>query len=523
MFLADAVAAYVESLTERELDAPLLALLGRLGFDKVHLVHGAYEFGKDFVAQRTEDGIRYQYCLQSKAGDLGAAGWRAVRQQVDAMRTGTVAHPDFDPGLERRLVVVTNGRLTGSAPVEAQDYNAHHRGRGEATAEFWDADVLVPHFEGVLVEGVPAQDRARTLELLGRLGQGMGTRQDISAYARPWFAAGLAPSQRWGHVLTGAMLAKHAADQGREDLAAQIAFRLLRAAWERPEPVDPTETAVARRLFETHADQVWRQVKDEDPIAVTLRCRTGIDAFVLHPVKAARLCECLGLLALLSLGGPDAGRADDIGEYLARFVAASPAAAHLVSDDAAFSVLAAAVALAATGRTASAEPYLRQVAVWVLDLVEHGAGLADAAEPATAAVRRLLGPAYPPLAPPGREPAAYALAVVLDLAHVLGFHGLYRDLVNDLEAVDAIAQIVAPDGEGGHRLIARIDYTADSGPVPADHHADPADGTPAGRDRQWFDCVAGWATYRDRHVPAVLHALLESAAASDDGRDRGAR
>lgn len=151
MFLADAVAAYVESLTERELDAPLIALLGRLGFDNVHLVHGAYEFGKDFVAQRTEDGVRYQYCLQSKAGNLGAGDWRAVRQQVDAMRTGTVAHPDFDPGLERRLVVVTNGRLTGGAPVEAQDYNAHHRARGEAIAEFWDADVLVPHFEDVPV------------------------------------------------------------------------------------------------------------------------------------------------------------------------------------------------------------------------------------------------------------------------------------------------------------------------------------------------------------------------------------
>lgn len=101
MFLADAVAAYVEGLTERELDAPLLALLRRLGFHHVHLVHGAYEFGKDFVAQRHEDGVEYQYCLQSKAGDLGSAGWRDVRQQVDAMRTGSVVHPDFDPSLQR--------------------------------------------------------------------------------------------------------------------------------------------------------------------------------------------------------------------------------------------------------------------------------------------------------------------------------------------------------------------------------------------------------------------------------------
>ncbi len=43
MFLADAVAAYVEALTERELDAPLIALMHRLGFSHVHLVHGPFE------------------------------------------------------------------------------------------------------------------------------------------------------------------------------------------------------------------------------------------------------------------------------------------------------------------------------------------------------------------------------------------------------------------------------------------------------------------------------------------------
>ncbi len=181
MFLADVVAAYVESLTERELDAPLVALLRRLGFDRVHLIHGAYEFGKDFIAQRNEDGVTYQYCLQSNSGNLGSGAWRSVRSQVDAMQTGTVAHPDFDPTLQRQLVVVTNGRLTGGAPIEAQDYNAHHRGRGEAVAEFWDAGFLIPQFEAVLVEGVPAQGRARTLEMLGRLGQGLGTRQELAA------------------------------------------------------------------------------------------------------------------------------------------------------------------------------------------------------------------------------------------------------------------------------------------------------------------------------------------------------
>ncbi len=246
--------------------------------------------------------------------------------------------------------------------------------------------------------------------------------------------------------------ARHASEQGREDLAAQIAFLLLRAAWERTEPIDAAELVVARRLFEDQADHVWQQVKDANPVDLTTRSRTGLDGFVLHPVKAARLCECLALLALLSLDGPAAGRADAIGDYLARFVAASPAAAHPVSDEAASSVLATTTALAATGRADAAGPFLKACAVWVLDAIEHCAGLAAVGEPAEAAVRRLLGAAYPSLWPPAPETSSYTLAVLLDLAHLLGFRELYEDLLNDLDAVGAIAQMVAPDEDGGQRL-----------------------------------------------------------------------
>jgi hypothetical protein len=111
MFLADAVAAYVTNLTERELDAPLIALLRSRGFTDGHLLHGNYEFGKDLIARRVEDGVEYQYCIQSKAGDLNASLGRGVRQQVDVMRISRVAHPAFDSVLPRRLVVATNGRL----------------------------------------------------------------------------------------------------------------------------------------------------------------------------------------------------------------------------------------------------------------------------------------------------------------------------------------------------------------------------------------------------------------------------
>jgi len=518
MFLADAVAAYVEGLTEREFDAPLLALLRRLGFQHVHVVHGAYEFGRDFVARRHEDGVEYQYCLQSKAGDLASAGWRDVRQQVDAMRSGSVVHPDFDPSLRRRLVVVTNGRLKGGAGVEFQDYNRYHQDREEVPTELWDIDWLVPQFEAVLVEGVPAKDRARTLEMLGRLGQGAGSRLDLREYARAWFQPVLGPAQRWGNVLTGAMLAKEAAAHGREDLAAQVAFLLLRAAWENPPEADRpdrTELAVARRLFSAHAAEFWEAVKTEDPLDLTTRSKTGLDAFVTHPVRAARLCEQLCLLGVLAHTERKTALAEEIAAYVEAFLGVSPGAAHPVSDEWAFSLLVTVVLLALTDHRDTARSALRTAAVWLLDRVEHGSGIVRAGEPASAAVRQLLGPAYPHFKL-GHEPAAYAFTVVLDLAHLCGFEDLYSDLLSDLDAVGAMASIIVERSPDNAELVARLAYSTEVVPV-AVHHGIPAESTPPGAAGALFDCIGAWATTRDRHLPTVLAALLPAAPSVTTG------
>jgi len=432
-----------------------------------------------------------------------------VRQQVDAMRTGSVVHPDFDPSLRRRLVVVTNGRLKGGAGVEFQDYDRHHRNRGEAPTELWDIDWLVPQFEAVLVEGVPARDRARTMEMLGRLGQGAGSRLDLRGYTRAWFQPGLGPAERWGNVLTGAMLAKEAAAHGREDLAAQVAFLLLRVAWENPPEADGpdrTELAVARRLFSAHAAEFWEAVKTEDPLDLTTRYETGLDAFVTHPLRAARLCEQLCLFGVLAHTEGEDALAGEIAAYVDAFLGASPGAAHPVSDEWAFSLLVTVVLLALTGHRDTARSTLRTAAVWLLDRVEHGHGIVRAGEPASAAVRQLLGPAYPHLKL-GHEPTAYALSVVLDLAHLCGFDDLYADLLSDLDVVGAMASIVVERSPGDAELVARLAYSNEVDPV-AVHHGVPAESTPPGAAGVLFDCIAAWATTRDRHLPAVLAALL---------------
>lgn len=65
---------YLQGVSEREFDMPLMALLVSRQFFDVHKIHGAYEFGKDFIAKRSHDGIVHQYAIQSKAGDLNQRG-----------------------------------------------------------------------------------------------------------------------------------------------------------------------------------------------------------------------------------------------------------------------------------------------------------------------------------------------------------------------------------------------------------------------------------------------------------------
>ncbi|HUB37090.1 MAG TPA: restriction endonuclease, partial [Solirubrobacteraceae bacterium] len=110
--LSDAVAAYLESVSERAFDEPLMALLRARGFASVRLVHGAREFGKDVIAQRGGE----QWGFQSKAGNMGQSEWRALTGQLDELRVVNLGHGAFNTDLPRRPVLVTTGRLVGNAP-----------------------------------------------------------------------------------------------------------------------------------------------------------------------------------------------------------------------------------------------------------------------------------------------------------------------------------------------------------------------------------------------------------------------
>ena len=113
---------FLSSVTEREFDAPLVALLRAHGYREVHLVHGQFEFGKDVIAKAEVDGVLKQYVFQSKAGDIGLPQWSAMYGQIEMLRLNELSHPAFDAALPRVPILVTTGlahrrRARGGAGV----------------------------------------------------------------------------------------------------------------------------------------------------------------------------------------------------------------------------------------------------------------------------------------------------------------------------------------------------------------------------------------------------------------------
>jgi hypothetical protein len=104
---------YLNSIKERDLDFPLSSLLQGMGFYDIHFTHGGVEFGKDFIAKRVDDGVEYQYAIQSKKGDINQALWRnEVRGQLEEAVVSDLSHPQFSTDLPRKAILVTTGRLS---------------------------------------------------------------------------------------------------------------------------------------------------------------------------------------------------------------------------------------------------------------------------------------------------------------------------------------------------------------------------------------------------------------------------
>lgn len=519
--LDDAVADFLDRVTEREFDAPFVALLRAHGYSKIHVLHGQFEFGKDVIAQGGKP--KLQYAFQTKAGDISLPKWTSeVRGQVEIMRTNDLAHPDYDTGLPREAVLVLTGRLVGGAPLEVQNYKQHVGDAGGTGFDVWTRDRLIELMVASPEAGLTGFSDGPLLELLGRIDQGGIGEPVIERFSERWM--GGASGISWRATLEAAIVANRLRLGGRLDLACFATLCLLRAIWASAHASDPPsqitieQRDAAVQMFLNYGRLLWSSRSDEllDPRELL---RDDIGLFVTYPVQCLRLIEIFGLYGLAV-----AEEADDVAEWIARFLCAQPGAAHPVSDRWAVSLIPVVVLVARVNRDACRE-YLTEVLRWMGDRHDNGGlGLAGPHADPFEEVEYLLGSSLEHVRR-GQRRQSYLAAVVLDLATLLADEGLYDLAYNEVAALDVRPFLAVPRDDVSQYMVSGhgVDVPVNASPNYADYFANGADGQMAthqdnelaryylGRIGRLWDHLTLSTVTRDRHWFAGLRALLDSS------------
>jgi hypothetical protein len=271
---------------------------------------------------------------------------------------------------------------------------------------------------------------------------------------------------------------------------------------------------VARTMFLNYAAQVWENCSDQllDPKELI---REDLGVFVTYPVQCARLIEILGMYGLT-----EPSVAEEVADWLARFVEAQPGAAHPISDRWALSVLAATLLL---GRFYKDEctTYLTEVLRWLGDRHDReGLGVAGPHAEPLEEVEYLLGTSFEHV---DRSPRrhSYLAALLLDLAAVLEDQVLYDLAYNEIAALDIRPFLALPRDDvsqymaTGHGIDVPVntspkynEYWSDgTGWVMAAHHDEDLSRFYLGRIDKLWDQLAVCLVTRDRHWVAGLRAL----------------
>lgn len=495
--LRDIVGTFLDTLTEREFDGPLLALLASRGFTDIHFIHGGFEFGKDVLAKRADPktGEVRQYAIQSKAGDLGQGEWRAVRPQLEESEYNPLGHPSFDTSLPRVAVLVTTGRLKGSAPTDVTEYRKSVAARGIADLEIWEKSDLVDWMCDDPVAGVAGEVQKDLLAMMTSILDKGVTERRIEAYTRRWLGPGESPRA----AIEAAILINALTRGKRLDLAASVALQFFRAASEDEQaPVDLDEAA--RRLLVDLFTRMLDQVEPllADPLDLA-RSTVSQISYLTYPVICCRLAEAAALgLALVRESDPSqAARFETALVSLAQ----QPGSARPPGDLFATSVVATTLLLGTFSRPA-AKDYLGRVARWLLDRHDDdlaGLGLASLNEDEETTAARLLGGSLESTTL-ARRTSSYLTTAVMDLALFLGEADLYEALRDNLGALRIVPESTSADesvahwSRGGANVWPqpRVDFEAWDVQAKVE---------PASVDRDPVEALLLTAACRSRHYP----------------------
>jgi len=444
---------YLSSIKdERDFDYPLSSLLQAMGFYDIHFTHGGVEFGKDFIAKRIDDGIKYQYAVQSKRGNISQGLWRnEIKGQLEEAISSDLSHPQFNTGWPRKVVLATTGRLSTNARLATQEFKTKLESSNQIQELiFWEKEQLAQLSEEYGFSGIH-QTTAKGLRgfaqfylTYSKAIEGNLSDREVEEFSRLWLDESLNYKKRILRASLEAEIIATRLVEGQHIYEAIIVYlSLARAVMEVTYENDDTfVTEILEETIKTRViplcKQFFHQLKSDweeaEKSLLHLCLKDSSFPMVHYLVWCARVLETVSLYFFLV---KDQAEKDEIIAFLTEFIEKEEGCGHIPGDRYAVSLVWGVLALLQVGKANDARALVKRSVVWLCDRVEKGFGIARYEADEHEETYTLLG--YPfDFIKVEKNRSSFLATIAPDLAAFMGDTDFYADIVNDFEACEVV-------------------------------------------------------------------------------------
>ncbi len=447
--LRNALEDYLNSIIERDFDYPLTSLLQAKGFYDIHFTHGRNEIGKDFIAKKLENGIEYQYAIQSKRGNIGQPDLDKIQGQLLLASISGLSHPQFNKSLERRVILVTTGRLIGNAPIILQDFNDVLENEYQKNGiEFWGQERLIQDADEFGFSGIH-QNTARELKGISQFYltyskaiEGNLSDREIEEFSQLWLDEKLDYKKRIFRASIEAEIIASKLIEGEQLYEAMITYlSLARVVMQVTYETDDNFVIeiykeILNEKILTFCRKFINQIKTEwEQVGRSLLhlCLRHSSFPMLHYIIwCVRVSEIASLNYFLT---QDESEKNEVIEFIKSFSETEEGFGHLPSDRYAVSLVWIILALLQSDKREEAIEIVRESAIWLFDRVENGFGLARYEADEQTETNTLLG--YPfDFVNVQKNTSSFLATILADLAAFIGDKEFYSDIINDIQACE---------------------------------------------------------------------------------------
>lgn len=446
-----AVDAFLNNISkESDLYLPFMAMLRAQGYQKVHLLAGHYEYGKDVIAQKVdENGAIIQFVFPIKKGNLDQEKWGKLRDQLYECIDNSNAHSDFDSTAPRQVVVVFPGTTVGKVGGLVQEFNKNNSAKlGIPPVILWGNERLKELFRSE--QCLSQLDWAAIGKFIEDVSDGAGLEQ-IEQRTQAWCNGVQSKENLWTRAVELAFLWSFLRKRNLRLHATQLTLCLLRAS-------------VCAEFEQKLTQQDSLEFIDFVIKALHGDAKEVLDWFAALPVQhrreslvrvngtelvefSVRTLLILQLISICVINRSFSGEEAKIAKDLLETCLEIPAVAKPISDSFAPAVMA--IAAAAASLELKVEPWLRRIAIWICDSYEDASpGLAPAGSDVQEEIWRTCGAPIEYASYPRLSKSMLASAV-LDLCSLFSFVDLYNDAAADFRTTDVIASRMIPETAPG--------------------------------------------------------------------------